>query len=180
MSGTTYGMDTDNVEINDDNASSAIYTFSTTISNEVISTLSRTGFPSTPWPSLALRARFARFREMQEVETLIIDSSAAFMRMNTILYADDVIVTSTDVTMRREEFEQWQTEMTQSNGNNFPRINDSDIISRSTSGNWILDSGASTHVVNIRAHRRVVQNAVAGIAGGDRYIYYNGHLRSSS
>ena len=95
--------------------------------------------------------------------------------MNTILYADDVIVTSTDVTMRREEFEQWQTEMTQSNGNNFPRINDSDIISRSTSGNWILDSGASTHVVNVRAHRRVVQNAVAGIVS-DRYIYYNARL----
>ena len=102
MSGNNYDTDTDNVE---DNASSTIYTFSTTISNEVISTLARTGFPSTPWPSLALRARFARFREMQEVETLIIDSSAAFMRMNTILYADDVIVTSTDVTMRREEFE---------------------------------------------------------------------------
>ena len=171
-SGNGYDTDTDNVE---NNAPSTIYTFSTTVSNEVISTLARTGFPSTPWPSLALRARFARFREMQEVETLIIDSSAAFMRMNTILYADDVIVTSTDVTMRREEFEQWQTEMTQSNGNNFPRINDSDIISRSTSGNWILDSGASTHVVNIRAHRRVVQNAVAGIVS-DRYIYYNGLL----
>ena len=48
-------------------------------------------------------------------------------------------------------------------------------LSVPSSGNWILDSGASTQVVNIRAHRRVVQNAVAGIVS-DRYIYYNGRL----
>jgi hypothetical protein len=87
----------------------------------------------------------------------------AFLRMNWVLFADDVVVTSEEVTMRWEEFRYWQAEMNQANGNIFQRINVSDNASRSTSGNWILDSGASTRMVNIQAHRRVVHGAVAGI-----------------
>ena len=147
MNGTTYDMDTDNIENGHDEFSSTIYSFSSSISNEVINTLAQTRIPSTPWPSLALRARFARFREMHEVDTLIIDNSMSFLRMNMILFADDVIVTSEEVMMRREEFRYWQAEMhqaiaemNQANGNIFQRINVNDNGSRPISENWILDS----------------------------------------
>jgi hypothetical protein len=57
-------MDTDNIEHGGDESLGIICSFSSSISNEVISTLARTRIPSAPWPSLALRARFARFRRI--------------------------------------------------------------------------------------------------------------------
>jgi hypothetical protein len=112
VNGVTFDMDEDNLDNHVGiDVTEVIYSASPLIPNEIISTLMQTNISLSPWPSLALRSRFAQFQDLQEVETLIIYNSSAFFILNPIYYADDVIVTSEELTMRTSDFEYWRDAM---------------------------------------------------------------------